>query len=97
MLLGIIGVAAATIFALLLLAVPLRFPRVGLVGAMAWLALAGVVYFANANNPDPWAHIVDDVQHAIGIGVLAYAALWIVMSVAGLLRQRRVSVAAIGI
>ena len=97
MLLGIIAVAATTIFALALLAVPLRFPRVGFVGAMVWIALAGAVYFENAHNPDPWAHIVDDVQHAIGIAVLAYAALWIVMSIAGLLRQRCVSVAAIGI
>ncbi len=93
MLLTIIAVASATIFALTLLAIPLRLPRVGFVGAMVWLALSGAVYVEKAGKP----RIGDDVQRAIGIGVLAYAALWIVMAVTGLLRQRRLSVAALRI
>lgn len=88
----IIGVVitCVVLLAVALLVVPWRFARFGLVGSMLWTALAGAIYFANSHNPDPWAHMMDDVQHAIGIGVLGYAAIWLVLAMTSHARHRRV-------
>jgi membrane protein DedA with SNARE-associated domain len=97
MLISILTIASLIMLAGALLRVPWRYPRVGFVGSMLWTALAGAIYFANAHNPDPWAHLMDDVQHAIGIAVLSYAAVWIGLALAGqahLHRVGRVGVAA---
>ncbi len=109
MLIGSLTIASIVILASALLLVPWRFPRIGFVGSMLWTAMAGAIYFANAHNPD-WtplraiarslhfgACLVADVQHAIGIGMLSYAAVWIALAVAGqahLHRVGRVGVAA---
>ena len=78
------------LLAIALLVVPWRFAGFGLVGSMLWTALAGAIYFANSHNPDPWVHMMDDVQHTIGIAVLGYAALWLVLAMMSHVRHGRV-------